>query len=284
MNEKAKKLFIYAAALALLIFAYAALSYVNTYSSSIQPSAFRSFSVTGEGKVTAIPDVAEFTFSIITEGGKDLASLQKTNTESANKAIDFVKSKGVNAKDIKTQGYDVSPRYTNYTCRPIMMQAGGAYGSGASSGSGGAAPMIYPLPPDRSCPPSEITGYTITQTVSVKIRDFAKAGEILSGVVSNGANSVSQLYFSIDDRAVAENQARAEAIAKAKDKAKAIAKAGGFGLGRLLSIDEGYSGGPIYMRADAGFSKGAPEAAPAPTIEPGSQDVLVNVTLRYEIK
>src|SRR3989338_5762353 len=93
------------AALALLGVGYAALGFVSAYSKSIQPSSFRSFAVSGEGKAVGIPDVARFTFSVITEGGKDIAALQQDNASKVNKAIEFVKSKGVDKKDIRTENY-----------------------------------------------------------------------------------------------------------------------------------------------------------------------------------
>ncbi|OGF81890.1 hypothetical protein A2930_00235 [Candidatus Giovannonibacteria bacterium RIFCSPLOWO2_01_FULL_45_34] len=279
MNEKLKGYLGWAGIAFIGVLSFAVLSYVQTYANSIEPGTYRSFSVSGEGKVVAVPDVAEFSFSVITQGGKDLGSLQKENTTKVNKVIEFIKSKGVAAKDIKTQNYSVEPRYTNYSCKPRPMM----YELPGSSGLSGAGTVIaYPV--DSSCPPPDITGYTINQYVSVKVRDFTKTGELLSGVVTNGANSVSQLFFTIDDPTVLKNQARAEAIAKAQAEAKNTARAAGFRLGRLLSIDEGY-GGPIYytksMVAD-GRGGGMPEAAP--TIEPGSQDITVTVNLRYEIR
>lgn len=272
-GSAAKRVLLYSIAIAFLVFAYSAISYVKTYSNSVEPGAYRSFPVTGEGKVVAVPDVAEFTFSVITQGGKDLSKLQQENTERVNRAIGFVKSKGVEAKDIKTQGYSLEPRYQNVICKqtPRPMPA--------------VESESYTII-DRTCPPPEIVGYTISQTVSVKVRDFTKIGELLAGAVSAGANSVSQLSFVIDDRTALENQAREEAITKAQTKAKAIAKAGGFRLGKLISINEGW-GGPIYARYES-FGKGGdaimPMAAPAPSIEPGSQEVVVSVTLMYEIR
>ena len=271
MSESVKNYLGIAAAAILLIFAYAAMSYVNSYSQSIEPSAFRSFTVSGEGKITAIPDVAQFTFSIITEGGKDpegkqasygagIAKLQKENTEKGNKIIGFIKSQSVEDKDIKTQNYNLEPRYQYFNCYQPM--------DGKS----------------KSCPPPEIVGYTIRQTVSIKVRDFAKIGDILAGVVENGANFVSQLSFEIDDIDKIKNQAREEAIKKAKEKAESIAKAGDFRLGKLLSIEEeGFAPTPYYLKnmelspMDAG-------GLPSPTIEPGSQEVTVNIVLKYEIK
>lgn len=259
MNEKIKNALGIAISIAVLVFGYALISFVSTYSRSIEPSSFRSFSVTGEGKVTAIPDIAQFTFRVIGEGGKDLDALLKENTEKMNRAIEFVKGKGVEAKDIKTQSYNVEPRYQYYSC-----------------------PSDRPAP----CPPPEIVGYTVTQTVSVKVRDFSKVGEILSGIIQNGANSVSQLSFTIDDPTKVENEARSEAIEKAKEKARAMAQAGGFRIGRLLSISEGGFSPPPYpsFYEEKALSGGATVPSVQPTIEPGSQEVTAKVTLTYEIE
>lgn len=245
----------WAVIIAVLLIGGSAWSYARTYSRSIQPSAFRSFSVTGQGKVVARPDVAMFNFSVINEGGTDIAALERDNAERGNKINSFLKEQGIADKDIKTEQYNLSPRYQNIYCRS-------------------ASPV---------CPPPSIVGYTVTQGVAVKVRDFTKIGAVLSGVVERGANNVSQLNFSIDDPVMAENEARAKAIAEARVKAKLIARAGGFGVGRLLGIDEGAQ--PYYAEK---FSRMAAldvasAALPAPTIEPGSQDIIVNVILRYEI-
>jgi uncharacterized protein YggE len=115
----------------------------------------------------------------------------------------------------------------------------------------------------------------------VKIRDFAKIGEVVSGVVGSGANSVSELSFAIDDPTAVQNQARGEAIDKARNKARAIAEAGDFSIGRLLSIDENAPGQPPVYGVGGAMDE---KALSAPTIEPGSQEVVVTVNLTYEIK
>lgn len=261
MNNLPKNALTISIIVGILVFSIAALQYVDSYSKSIEPSSFRSFQVSAEGKVVAIPDVAQFSFSVIIQGGTDIESLQNENIEKTNKAIDFVKTSGVEDKDIKTQDFRLNPDYQSFSC--------------PRSFGGEVTP----------CPPPKIVGYTVTQTVLVKIRDFAMIGKILSGVVEEGANSVSQLSFTIDDRDAKESEARTEAIKKAQEKAEAIAEAGGFSIGRLLSIQEGSS--PVFPRfafaeaLDSGIGGAVP--APAPTIEPGSQDVVVNVTLVYEI-
>jgi len=245
----------------LLVLAYAAIAYVGSYNKSIYPP---SFSVSGEGRIAAVPDIAVFNFSVITQGGEDVASLQSQNTERTNAVLDFLKGEGIADQDIKTISYDLTPRRnTGAVVRPGMP----------------VSSVATPMPAD------EIIGFTVNQTVEVKVRDFDQLGALLSGVVSAGANSVSRFTFDFDDPIELRNQARAEAIAEAKRKADMIAKTTGFRVGRLLSIDE-YGFSP-FSRMGMG---GAPEmatmdmAGPMPNIEPGEEDILVNVTLRYEIR
>ena len=254
--------------IALLCIAGSALWYVKTYSRTAEPTSFRSFSVGGSGKASAIPDVARFTASVVTEGDTNLGASQSKNTDKVNSVIAFIKQQGVEPKDVKTQQYSVVPRYQYFTCLAPVVNAEN---------------QSTPQP----CPPRAIVGYTVSQTVAITVRakNFASIGVLLSGVVKNGANSVSQLSFEVDDLTAVQNEARAQAIEKAKAKAQSMAQAGGFKLGRLLSIDEGSSPAPYYGGQYFGLAATASEEAKsAPTVESGSQDVTVDVTLKYEIE
>lgn len=266
MNERTKNWLGLALTVGVVVVAVSTWMYVSTYAESVRMTTQRSFTASGEGKIVAIPDVAQFSFTVLTEGGKDIAILTKENTEKMNSAIAYMKEKSVEAKDIETKNYNLQPRYQYFNCDRSYFDTNGA---------------------PKPCPPPEIVGYTITQTVAVKVRDFTKVGDILSGVVTKGANSVSNLDFRIDDPAKAQNEARTKAIAQAKEKAEAVADAGGFSLGKLLSIEEG-SAMPMYYRDNAKTlgmgAEALSSAAPAPSIEPGSQEVAVTVYLRYEIR
>ncbi|MBI2003716.1 MAG: SIMPL domain-containing protein [Parcubacteria group bacterium] len=238
----------------LFFFVAAVFWYVSVYSRSVVPQ--RSFVVSGEGKIVAVPDIARISIGVLTEGGKNLADLQKQNTEKTNRIISYLKGQGIDQKDIKTEYYNISPRYQYFSCPPVPL--------GVES---------------RPCPPSEIIGYSISQSISVKVRDLSKVGALLTGVVEGGANNVSGPNFTVDDPAALENQAREEAVKKAKEKARSVARAGGFRLGKVISIQEGFVSPylPIAFEARGG-------AIPSPSIEPGSQEIVVNVTLVYEIK
>lgn len=266
MNTKIKNSLGMIGVIAIAILAYAGFIYARAYAQSIQPSSFRSFSASGEGTVTVIPDIARFSFGVVTQGGKNIAELQKQNIERMNAIIGFIKEQGIDAKDIKTEQFGIEPRYQYYDCTQRVALIGGAE--------------------PRPCPPPDIVGYTITQNASVKIRNFDKIGDIMGALTQKGANTVSQLTFAVDDPAKSEMEAREKAIKQAQEKAEAVAKAGGFRIGKLLAIDE--NGGPIPLYRDGmgGFAKTmALEAAPVvPAIEPGSQEVKITVSLRYEIR
>lgn len=250
MNEKFKNYLI----VAVIIFLIMAVSaYVGLYARSISPS--RTFNVSGEGKVVAVPDVAELSFGVLTEGGKDLAKLTKENNDKINLIIGSLKGSGVQEKDIVTEFYNISPRYQYFNC---------------NAPAAGSAP----------CPPAEIVGYSVNQNVAVKIRDIKKAGDILSAVVERGANTVSGLSFVVEDPSAIQNQARAKAIAKAKETAALMASAGGFRLGKIISVQEvSSSPQPLTFSDKMGMGGGGGAG-----IEPGTQDIHSAIMLIYEIR
>lgn len=242
---------------ALMLIAVAAILAALQYSKSVDKTyPTRTFSVEGEGEIDITPDVAKFSVSVVTEGGKNVADVQKKNAEKMNAVDVFLKDSGITGKDLKTEEYTLSPRYDYPNCVGLAL-----------------------------CPPPTITGYSLTQTLQVTVRDMEKLGDLLTGVVANGANSVSQASFTVDDEAEAKAEARKEAIEQAKDKAKRLAKDTGFEIGRLVSVYETpigleYSGDEeISAKSATGMG-----GALAPTIEPGTDTTKVTVSLTYEIR
>ncbi|MDD5710662.1 MAG: SIMPL domain-containing protein [Candidatus Colwellbacteria bacterium] len=263
MSEKIKNYLGMALIIASLAFAFAAVGFVVTRPDYSE----RTFSVDAEGEIVSIPDIGKFTFSVLTEGSGDAADAQIKNTEASNKVIEYLKAQGVVKEDIKSTGYYINPRYRYYDCRPVY--------SALSSETA------------EACPPPDIVGYTIEHILSVKVRDLENAGTLVGGAVENGANTVSELAFEVDDPAQAKQDAIEEATAKARAKAEAIAEAGGFRIGKLVSISTSDTSYPIPYYADYGYGgKGGEEAlaSASPAVEPGSQSITVTVYLTYEIK
>lgn len=262
MDTKIKNYLGAGAVVSMIMLAISSLIFAGVYAKSVEPSSFRNFSVSGEGKITAVPDVAQFSFGIITEGGKNIAELQKENSQKANGAIEFLKRGGVKDKDIKTVNYNIQPRYQYPICVPSVNAR-----------------------KNEPCPPPEIVGYSVSQTIAVKAKDFNKISDLLAGVVQSGANAVSELSFVIDDKTEIENKTRQQAIENAIKKAESIAQAGRFNLGNILSINEEWGGiSPRFSILEKSLAIGANDNMPAPEIEPGSQDITVKVSINYEIR
>jgi len=238
--------------IALLSAIFACVTFGITYpSKSANPP---SFTVSGEGKVSTTPDIAQFTFGISTQGGMDIDAVYKENGEKIAKLTEAVKTLGIEEKDLQTTSYYLNPRYENYRCD----------GSGV-------------------CPPAKIVGYEISNNFTVKVRELDKLNDAVSTVVKNGATGIYGLNFTIDDPEDLKDEAREKAMQNVREKAERFAASAGITLGKILSIDE--SSGtpnvyPVYRGEVGGMGGGGGDAG----FQPGSQDVTVTTTVRYEIK
>lgn len=214
-----------------------------------QPYA-RTVSVTAEGKITAKPDIAIVTLSVVSQG-KTVKIVTNDGNAKMTAVIDAVKKLGVDSKDVTTSSYNLYPEYTY---------------------------------PENKSP--IITGYRLEQGITVKVRDLAKVDDVLDEAIKTGANQVGQLTFSIDDTSVIKKDARTEAFKKAREKAEEMASAAGVRLGRVVTFSEDYN--QYYPRAIANYAMDAKMESSAggvsASVEPGSQDLIVNVSITYEIE
>jgi len=228
--------------------------------------------VNGTGDAVAIPDVATFSFTV-TETAKTVVAAQSAATTKSNTAIAAVKAGGVADKDIQTLSYSIDPHYDyqNGTC---------VYN--VSSGSVSSGVMI---PSSAICPPgkSVLTGYDVSESIQVKVRDLSKAGDLFSSIGSLGVENVNGLSFSVDKPDAVQAQARSAAIADAQSKANELAKELGVHIVRITSFNESNNQpGPIMYAMDSAKSVSAPAASPQ--IPAGEQKVTDNVTITYEIE
>lgn len=224
---------------------------VKKYGDSLFP--VRTMTVSAEGKAKVAPDMAEFSFSVISQG-ENPDEIAEVNNEKVNAAIEFVKGEGIGEEDIKTTGYNLSPNYE--------------YDSDTQS--------------------NFIAGYTLTQTVSVRVKNLednlSKVSKILGGLPSLGINQISEIGFSIENPESVLEEARAKAIINAREKAARIAKESGARLGEIISVSEYQGQLPIrYYAAAKDKIAGGVEITP-PTIEPGTQQVTVNVSITYSLR
>ena len=224
-------------------------------------------SFSGEGKIFAVPDIAAISFSIVTEATTS-KEVQNQNSEKSKKVVEFLKNQNIEDKDIKTTGYNIYPQYsyplpTGRQADPIPL--------GAESI---AYTEYYPSNP-------KITGYQVSQSFEVKVRDLEKISTILDGLVTAGANQVNHLGFQVDNEEELKEQARELAIKDAKEKADKLKKQLDIRLGKIVNYSEGgYY--PVYFKAEALDSRGGMSSGP--DIPVGENEIVVNVTITYQIK
>lgn len=217
----------------------------------------KTITITAEGEALAVADIASFTFGV-TEEGVTSDEAQKKATEKINKALEYLKSNGVEEKDIKTENYSIFPKYND------------------------VAPC-YAF--DCPRPETKIVGYTVSHTMRIKVRETDNTGKFLSELTKFGINDISGITFTIDDEDALYDEARKDAISKAQIKAETLAKNLNVKLGEIISFGEDNS---RYMGGDFGMG-GAEMAVPmktavAPNIPKGENAYTIRVYVTYELK
>lgn len=230
-------------------------------------------SVSGEGKAYLKPDVAMISFGVTSEAVKSQDAVSKNN-EKMNAVIAAIKGLGVQDKDIQTTLYNLTPLY-NYPVYPMKGSAGSTAPARDSVGVSSVSPVY--VQGGRL-----LSGYSLEQQVSVKIRNFDNINAVLDQATAAGATNVGQLSFTVDDPEMAQSQAREEAIKNAKEKLDNIAKQSGLRVGKLVNVSEGYNSYPTPMYSSMAKDAGV-ESVP-PQIQAGQMEVMSNVTLTYQIK
>lgn len=239
-----------AALVAAALFASLAPAVMPVAAQEIGVSARRStLNVSGEGIVTGTPDMASFSSGVVSEA-KTAREALDANTQGVAAMIAAIKESGIEARDIATSGFSVQPQYA---------------------------------PPKKdSNEAPRVTGYQVRNTVSVRVRDLAKLGDLLDKVVTSGANQIGGISFDIAEPAKLQEQARVAAVQDARRQAEVIAQAAGVQLVRIISINSEPVMRPMPRMMAAPMMMKA-EAAAVP-MEAGESEIRANVSITFEIE
>jgi uncharacterized protein YggE len=200
--------------------------------------------VSGEGKVSVIPDIATLSLGISAQAAS-VAAAQAQAAEAMNGVMSALADNGVAEKDIQTQRFSID-QVTRW---------------------------------DDKNQQEVVIGYRVTNMVTAKIREIDKAGAIIDAVAAAGGDltRINSIGFSVDDPTPYYKEAREKAMADAKAKAEQLAKLAGVGLGKPTYISEG-TVYPVYPT----MYKEAAGAAPTP-ISPGELELTLTVQVAYDI-
>ena len=222
--------------------------FLNTYCVGFDgdhmPADATLLSVSSQAEARRAPDIATVSAGVVTQAA-DGNTAMRQNAEQMSRVLAAVKAAGVAAKDVQTSGINLNPQYRY----------------------------------EENQPP-RITGYQASNTVTVKLRDVAKMGQVLDALVASGANQINGPSFGIAEPEPLYDQARADALKQAQARAATYADTLGLRVRRIVSISEGGAGMPVpmprmAMKAEA-FDGSTPVAA-------GESSVSVQLDVVFEL-
>ena len=211
----------------------------TTHPNSIQPET--TLSISAEGSVNREPDIAFLNAGVQTQGDTAQAAMS-ANSTAMNGVFEALTAANVDRKDMQASNFSLQPQY-DYSSR--------------SNGN-----------------PPRLTGYQVSNQLTVRVRDLDNLGQTMDALVSAGGNTFSSLRFALEDDRAAKNAARDIAMKEAISRAELYAAASGYEVARVVTISEsgGYNPQPMAMMARSSES-----STPIATGEVG-YSVSVNVT------
>ncbi|WP_157020323.1 SIMPL domain-containing protein [Mesorhizobium xinjiangense] len=207
-----------------------------------------SLSVSGEGEMALAPDMATLTLAVMRQAPSAREAMT-ANNKAMSDVIAAMKASGIADRDLQTSGISIQPRYEH-----------------RKNDQGGQT--------------AEIVAYEVSNTLTVRVRELEKVGEILDKSVTLGVNQGGGISFGNDDPSAALTEARKRAVADAIAKARTLAEAAGVELGRIVNMSEHSSMPRPVPYAAVKMAADRMESAP---VEGGENTYQVQVNVTFEI-
>lgn len=204
----------------------------------------RTITVAGQGRASITPDVVQLDLRV-GHDAPDVAAALAGATQALTAVTDVVRSKGIEDRDIRTLGANVSQRWDNQTGSP--------------------------------------SGFTGQQRLRITVRRLEAVGEILEAAASRVGNAllVDQVSLDVSDRAPAQAKARDDAFADARLKAQQYAAAAGSELGEVIGMAEA-GASPVIAESSPKMAMMARDSGGMP-VEAGELEIGAGVTVTWAL-
>jgi uncharacterized protein len=207
--------------------------------------------VSGTGTASGQPDTAMISLTVLRLGKTARAALNANNDAMAS-VLSGLMAEGIAKADLQTSGFSMQPRY------------------------------VYPKPgKDGQRPAPVLTGYAVSNQLSVRVRDLERVGILLDKAVSMGINKIGNIRFSIEDASALREQARIKAMQNATLKAATLTVAGNVSLGKILAIQEHQSASRPRPMMQA--QRAMMESASKVPVAAGEVSYAVTVKVRWAL-
>ena len=212
-----------------------------------------------KGKITAeasefkniSPDTATITFSVETADKNSQKAVELNNQKMSVITENVKKLLGAN-ESVKTASYNLRQRYEYNNVLKKSVQ----------------------------------TGYTVTNTLTVTLKDTKKTAKVIDAATQNGATSVSGLSFSVQNTDGVCKELTTKAAQKAKREAEQVLVALGKSIDSVVSVS--YSCNTQFHRSPMRFmamdSEANSKTASGAVIEEGENKITAYVTVVFTIK
>ncbi|MEM6713154.1 MAG: SIMPL domain-containing protein [Pseudomonadota bacterium] len=217
---------------------------------TFEPIREATLSITGRGTVNAEPDIAVVRTGVTTQSETARAALDANNKVMSD-AFAALLDLGVEERDLRTSNLSVQPQFTFFDSV------------------------------DGERRPPRIDGYTVSNRLTIRVRDLTGLGEILDRLITSGVNEMDGLTFAVDQPAQLVAEARQAAVSDALAQARLLTEAAGVELGRVISIStqapRRQTPQPVMARATlAAETQSVPVAS-------GEQEITSTVTIIWAI-
>lgn len=198
--------------------------------------------VSGEGKISVMPDRAVLKFGI-QNSGKEASEVKNLNDETVDKVLKYIKKFGIATTDYKTTQVSLRKEY-DYEKKKHF--------------------------------------YKAVQSIQITLKDLTKYDELMAGLVDTGINNIDNVEFKSSKIEEHQSNARKLAIQDAKKKAEDYVSVLNQKVGKAIMITDNSQPiyPPMYknvvyeaMASDAGSAR--------ETVAIGEIEIITNVNVSF---
>ena len=202
-------------------------------------------SVTGEGKVKAVPDEVTVRVRVETTG-KEAAAVKAENDKNVDAVLKFALKMNIPQNNVTTQYVNLNKNY-DYQTKTYSYQA--------------------------------------NQSIAIKIEDLSRYEDIMSGLIASGINNIDGIEFSSSKIETYRSEARKKAVADAKMKANEYAGVLDQSAGKAISISETGTSIPMPQPQYKVMAMRASDSMESSqeTIAPGEMTITARVSVTFEL-
>ncbi|NMB11223.1 MAG: SIMPL domain-containing protein [Firmicutes bacterium] len=208
----------------------------------------RQIYVRGQGSIGVDPDLAHITLGVVTQA-LEAEEAQTKNAINMRNILAALGEMGIKGEDIETSYFNVYP--------------------------------VYRYDQENG---EQLTGYRVSNTISIKLKDLPKVGEVIDVAIKAGATNVNAVRFALTDEEPWLEKALALAVENGRRRAEVMAKAAGERLGPVMVIrDPSTQFEPYFGKGEMLLSATADRGMPTP-IQPGKLQINAAVEMVFALE